>query len=72
MPPEVVMGNTKNEHNFDAIKGKVDAWSFHDNSGEKGSGPKLIAQKGEPGTVAKKPLIKSEQRPILLLWKAKS
>ena len=72
VPPEVVMGNTKNEHNFDAIKGKVDAWSFHDNSGEKGSGPKLIAQKGEPGTVAKKPLIKSEQRPILLLWKAKS
>ena len=29
VPPEVVMGNTKNEHNFDAIKGKVDAWSFH-------------------------------------------
>ena len=71
VPPEVVLGNTKNEENFDNIKGKVDAWSFHDNSGEKGSGPKLIAQKGEPGTVAKKPLIKSEQRPIMILWKTK-
>lgn len=66
VPPEVVLGNTKNEENFDTIKGKVDAWSFHDNSGEKGSGPKLIAQKGNPATVKKKLLIKSEQ-PIILL-----
>lgn len=72
VPPEVVMGNTKNEQNFDAIKGKVDAWSFHDNSGEKGSGPKLIASKGEAKTVAKKVLLKSEQPAILLLWKART
>jgi predicted ABC-type ATPase len=71
VPPEVVLGNNKNEENFDKIKHKVDAWSFHDNSGAKGDGPKLIAQKGEAGTVAKKPLIKSEQAPILLLWKTK-
>lgn len=71
VPPEVVLGNDKNEANFDSIKGKVDAWSFHDNSGEKGSGPKLIAQKGDPGTVAKKILLKSEQRPMMILWKTK-
>ena len=72
VPPAVVLGNTKNEENFDKIKSKVDAWSFHDNSGEKGSDPKLIAQKGEPGTVAKKPLLKSEHGSIILLWKTKS
>ena len=71
VPPEVVLGNNKNEDNFDKIKGKVDAWSFHDNSGAKGDGPKLIAQKGEPGTVAKKPLIKSEQATMMILWKTK-
>ena len=72
VPPEVVLGNTNNEKNFDSIKGKVDAWSFHDNSGAKEDGPKLIASKGEPGTVAKKPLIKSDQKPILCLWKVSS
>ena len=72
VPPEVVMGNTKNEENFDKIKGKVDAWSFHDNSGDKESGPKLIASKGEPATVPKKILLKSEHAPILCLWKVSS
>lgn len=77
VPPEVVLGNTKNEENFDKIKGKVDSWSFHDNSGEKGSGPTLIASKGEAGTVAKKQftksmgLIKNDHGRILLVWKAK-
>lgn len=71
VPPEVVLGNTKNEENFDAIKSKADAWSFHDNSGEKGSGPKLIASKGDPATVAKKLLLKSDQKPRIILWKGK-
>ena len=71
VPPEVVLGNTNNEENFDKIKSKADAWSFHDNSGGKDAGPKLIAQKGEPATVAKKLLTKSEQAPILILWSQK-
>ncbi len=69
VPPEVVLGNTKNEENFDRIKSKVDAWSFHDNSGEKGSGPKLIARKGDPGTVTKRILTKSDQSGIVVLWR---
>lgn len=67
VPPEVVLGNTKNEENFDKIKAKSDAWSFHDNSGEKGAGPKLIASKGKPATVAGKVLLKSDQPRIILL-----
>ena len=69
VPPEVVMGNTKNEANFDAIKAKADAWSFHDNSGEKGAGPKLIASKGDPATVAKRVLSKSAKPVILFVQK---
>lgn len=69
VPPEVVLGNTKNEENFDKIKAKADAWSFHDNSGEKGSGPKLIASKGDPGTVANQVLRKSAQTLILFTSK---
>lgn len=72
VPPEVVLGNTQNEQNFDSIKHKVDAWSFHDNSGAKEEGPKLIASKGDPATVHKKILLKSEHAPILCLWKVRS
>lgn len=61
VPPEVVLGNTKNEENFDRIKQKADAWTFHDNSGEKGAGPKLIAGKGTPQIVGKKVLLKAMQ-----------
>ena len=69
VPPEVVLGNTKNEENFDKIKSKADAWSFHDNSGPKELGPKLIASKGEPATAKKEVLLKSEQPVTLLVWK---
>jgi len=69
VPPEVVMGNTQNEANFDAIKKKADAWSFHDNSGEKGSGPKMIASKGKPATVAEHVLSKSAKQVILFVAK---
>ena len=69
VPPEVVLGNTKNEENFDKIKSKADSWSFHDNSGAKGEGPKLIASKGDPATVAKHVLRKSAQTIILFTSK---
>mgnify|MGYP006347585473 FL=1 len=71
VPPEVVMGNTQNEANFDAIKAKSDAWSFHDNSGEKDAGPKMIASKGKPATVAERVLSKSAKPAILFLSKRK-
>lgn len=71
VPPEVVLGNTKNEENFDNIKGKVDAWSFHDNNRPKEEGPKLISQKGEPSLVAKKLLTKSLREPTMILWRFK-
>lgn len=66
VPPEVVMGNTKNEANFDSIKGKVHAWSFHDNQGGKDEGPKLIAKKGEFATAPKQALRKAE--PALIIF----
>lgn len=69
VPPEVVLGNTDNEKNFDKIKGKVHAWSFHDNSGAKEDGPKLIASKGGPSMLGGKKLIKSEFPARILLWK---
>lgn len=69
VPPGVVLSNTSNEKSFDSIKGKADAWSFHDNQGGKDEGPKLIAQKGEASMVAKKPLLKSDYPAILLVWK---
>lgn len=71
VPPEVVLGNTKNEENFDNIKGKVDAWSFHDNNRPKEEGPKLISQKGEPALVAKKLLTKALRQPTMILWRFK-
>lgn len=69
VPPEVVLGNTANEANFDKVKGKVDAWTFHDNSGEKGAGPKLIAGKGTPKFAAKKVMLKSEQGRRIVLFR---
>ncbi len=66
VPPEVVMGNTQNEKNFDDIKKKVHAWSFHDNQGGKGEGPKLIAKKGEFATVGK-PVLQKSLRPLIIV-----
>lgn len=69
VPPEIVMGNTENEKNFDSIKGKVHAWSFHDNQGGKDEGPKLIAKKGEFATVGKPVLQKSLRSLIIVMSK---
>lgn len=71
VPPEVVLGNTGNEKNFDDIKGKVDAWSFHDNNRSKEEGPKLISQKGTPQLVSKKIMTKSIPCAKILLWRLK-
>lgn len=71
VPPEVVLGNTKNEENFDNIKGKVDAWSFHDNNRPKEEGPKLISQKGTPSLVPKKILTKAMTPARMILWMKK-
>jgi predicted ABC-type ATPase len=67
VPPEVVLGNTENEANFDKIKNNVDAWSFHDNNRSKEEGPKLISGKGTPALVPKKIMTKAMIRPILFL-----
>jgi predicted ABC-type ATPase len=42
VPPEVVLGNTKNEENFDKLKTYFSKWSCYDNDQPKGSPPKLI------------------------------
>jgi predicted ABC-type ATPase len=67
VPPEVVLGNTENEANFDKIKKNVDAWSFHDNNRSKEDGPKLISSKGDAALVPKKIMTKALIRPILFL-----
>jgi predicted kinase len=45
VPPAVILSNTANEANFDAIKPMVDAWSFRDNNVAKGAEPRLISEK---------------------------
>lgn len=42
VPPEVILGNTKNEENFDKLKGYFKKWSAYDNDQPKGTPPKLI------------------------------
>lgn len=42
VPPEIILGNTKNERNFDALKGQFDHWSAYDNQG---AAPVLIERK---------------------------
>lgn len=42
VPPEVILGNTNNEANFDKLKPLFKKWSCYDNDQPKGSGPKLI------------------------------
>jgi predicted ABC-type ATPase len=46
VPPEVILGNVRNEANFDEIARIVDDWSFRDNNVPRGQPPKLIARKG--------------------------
>jgi len=42
VPPAVILGNTKNEENFDKLKGFFKKWSCYDNDQPKGSPPQLI------------------------------
>ena len=46
VPPELILGNTKNEANFDGIKPLVKKWSFWDNRDEHGGTPKLMEESG--------------------------
>ena len=41
VPPEVILGNTMNEANFDTLSSNFRKWAVYDNDGEKGA-PKLI------------------------------
>lgn len=42
VPPAVILGNTKNEANFDKLKPFFSKWSCYDNDQPKGQPPKLI------------------------------
>jgi predicted ABC-type ATPase len=42
VPPEIILGNTRNERNFDALKPEFDKWSAYDNQG---AAPVLIERK---------------------------
>ena len=52
VPVEVILGNTSNESNFDALRPHLDAWSFWDNDVAAGQEPTYVS--GE-GTWALKP-----------------
>ncbi len=41
VPPEVILGNTKNEQNFDKLSSHFKEWSVYDNNGDK---PKLMSE----------------------------
>lgn len=74
VPVDVVLGNTKNEQSFDAIKPLVDAWSFRDNNVPRGQPPKLIAQsagKAAPAAPAGKPMRKSLDGAIIVFQRTK-
>lgn len=42
VPPEVILGNTKNEQNFDKLIPLVDNWSVYRNDVKQGEPPKLV------------------------------
>ena len=42
VPPEVILGNTQNEENFDKLKSYFKRWSAYNNDVEKGQSPQLI------------------------------
>jgi predicted ABC-type ATPase len=47
VPPEVVLGSTENEANFDKAKQLADEWSFWSNDVEMGASPVLVSGRGE-------------------------
>lgn len=46
MSQEVVLGNTRNEESFDAVRPLADTWSFHDNNVKQGESPRLVSSSG--------------------------
>jgi predicted ABC-type ATPase len=44
VPPEVVLGNTMNESNFNEVRKHASRWSFRDNNVARGEEPRLVAQ----------------------------
>ena len=71
VPVEVVLSNTANEESFDEVRKLADKWSFRDNNVPHGSDPILISESAATSgdDSQGKPLTKSEQPRILLLWK---
>ena len=71
VPVGVVLSNTSNEASFDEVKKLADKWSFRDNNVPHGSDPILISESAAPenDTGQEKPLTKSEQGSMILLWK---
>jgi predicted ABC-type ATPase len=41
VPIEAILANTSNEETFELVRGRVDAWSFYDNSGDE---PELVSE----------------------------
>jgi predicted ABC-type ATPase len=47
VPPEVILGNTNNEKNFDKLSADMRKWAVYDNDAEgRGSTPKLVSHSG--------------------------
>lgn len=46
VPPEVILGNTKNESNFDAMTPNFRRWAVYDNNEEGRSEPRLVQRGG--------------------------
>jgi predicted ABC-type ATPase len=79
VPVDVVLANTGNEASFDQVRQMVDKWSFRDNNVEQGKEPILISENGgenaareESQQKSDKQLTKSEQLPMMIMWRAKS
>jgi uncharacterized protein len=44
VPPEIILGNTNNEKNFDKMSGGFRKWAVYDNNAEGSAGPKLVSR----------------------------
>lgn len=44
VPPEIILGNTKNEANFDKLSGGFRKWAVYDNNAEGKEGPRLVSR----------------------------
>lgn len=74
VPVDVVLSNTSNEATFDEVRKLADKWSFRDNNVPQGQQPILISEStaaAPAGASSATPLTKSDQTPIIALWKIK-